>query len=281
MRQVLRTLPRFVLLLLLTDFFSAADTLSGSPAPSDATGSQASGGPAPGRTAVIVDSEGISTEVRGIHTENDDFVSADLVEVETSSLTIGIPIGSLISIETERDIATAKYTWRGQSYAASGTLPFKGVHLKGTSAFGSFDLVLQDVRRVTFNEAPAPNTATRPLPSESVIVLLDGSRVPVARLRAVHRFRGPYGFYSTRASEVLELRRGAGAIALEFQKIARLDFSQEQGGEQKISGPVNVTLAGGATSAATWDSGDLWGFTGEFERGYLFIRPQQLKAVEF
>ena len=281
MRQVLRTLPRLALLLLLADFSLAADTLSGSPAPSDATGSQASGGSAPGRTAVIVDSEGVSTEVRGVHAENDDFVSADLVEVDTSSLTIGIPIASLISIDTENNIATARYAWRGELYTASGTLPFKGVHLKGTSAFGSFELGLQDVRRLSFNEAPAPSTATQPLPSKGAIVLLDGSRVPVARLRAVHRFRGEYGFYSTRASEVLELRRGAGAIALEFQKIARLDFVQEQGGEQKISGPVSVTLSSGSTSTATWDSGDLWGFTGEFERGYFFIRPQQLKAVEF
>jgi hypothetical protein len=244
------------------------------------------------RTAVVVDTAGQSTEVTDLQGRCDtarydaQFHSEPLfdqcVVVETGTFEIAIDLQNLLSVVPTGKLSTAKYVFRGQVFSATGNLQL--ATLTGTSDFGHFEIRTGSIKRIEFKEAPTPAEAKEARESAvpATLSLVDGSLVPVTRLRRSIRYLGSAGYLGTGremktgTDESIEFMRGESKTTVAMQEIAKVDFGANDA--------VSVTLKNGKNATGTLgrDPYDYsMGFCGTFERGYFFIDKKHVKSIEF
>lgn len=245
------------------------------------------------RTAVVVDTAGQSTEVTDLQGRCDtarydaQFHSEPLfdqcVVVETGTFEIAIDLQNLLSVVPTGKLSTAKYVFRGQVFSATGNLQL--ATLTGTSDFGHFEIRTGGIKRIEFKEAPTPAEAKEEggeSPVPATLSLVDGSLVPVTRLRRSVRYVGSAGYlgggreWKTGTDEVIEFRRGESKTTVAMQEIAKVEFGAND--------TVSVTLKNGKSATGKMASEPQQvsdGFCGTFERGYFFIDKKHVKSIEF
>lgn len=230
------------------------------------------------RTAVVEDTAGQSTEVTGLHVDVDtryELCDGSCLAVKTGTLEICIPMENLVSVVQTGELSTVKYVLRGQEFTAKGKL--RATSVNGKSDFGGFYISTGNIRRIEFKSPPTPGGGSEVSGSPILkLTLLDGSIVPVTRLRRFYRYFSTEGYimggeWKTEVEEAITFIRGESTSSVAMQDIAKVDFGADD--------TVSVTLRNG--KSATGKVSHSLDFCGTFEKGCFVIEKEFIKSIEF
>ena len=245
------------------------------------------------RTAVILDTTGVSTEVTELDAPDQlaefGFASLGAVVVQTENFLVAIRLRSVKSIDRKGQTAEVQYVVWGKESAITGVLLDRKI--TGKSDFGAFSLETSQLRQLTFKSPPlfAAREQAFPYPIaidkapayDATLVLTDGTKVPVARLARFATYFSTKGYLiggETQYRENADVRflRGQSLVAIEFTALRTLQFGP---GES-----ITVTLKNGNTTTGQISEREddrVDGFTGIYEKGFFFIHARHVKAIQF
>ena len=240
------------------------------------------------RSATIEDTAGVKTEVTDLRFPRRPRFRAlwNGIGVSTKDFEVGISIDDLKSLLVKGDTVEVTYEWLGQEKKLTGRL-LSG-QLRGGSDFGEFKIEASKLKKLTFASPPPPKSeeakkklAESRLRNRATLVLSDGTEVPVSDLRRHDRYYSTEGYIiggSTRYVHYTDFRfkRGESLVTLEFSKLRSIEFGSENG--------VTVTLGNGKTATGTLPNeggAGVDGFTGIYESGEFFIKPEFVKRILF
>jgi len=228
------------------------------------------------RVAVVEDTAGQSTEVTGLHIDVDtryELCDGSCLVVKTGTLEMCIPMEDLVSVVQTGELSTVKYVLNGQEFTAKGKL--RG-GVQGKSDFGGFYISTTNIRRIEFKSPPTPGGGSEVSgPPILKLTLLDGSIVPVTRLRRFYRYFSRDGYimggeWKTGVEEGIVFSRGESTSSVAMQDIAKVDFGADD--------TVSVTLRNGKSATGKVSSSDP--FCGTSEKGCFIIEKEFIKSIE-
>jgi len=205
------------------------------------------------------------------------------IVLRTKSFDVLIPLEKVISIQIQGQTAEVRYVWWGKETAITGQMPEQRIAGKGD--FGAFgvDTSAGRLRRVTFTTPRALAEKGEVPAYDAVLVLMDGTRLPVADLRKVDHYHYTYsdgyftrGGWSYGSRENFEFLRGESEATVRLTDLKTLQFRPGK--------KVTVTLKNGNSSTGQYSdegSSGVIGFSGTCEKGDLFIDVKDIRAIEF
>ena len=138
------------------------------------------------REATLTDKAGTAWEITKvfIYTEPGGFYESRFcLTVVMDTLYVAIPTENLISVEMEGANCVAVYQWMGKRHRIFGRVVSKLVGGKGRFVYMTREF--KNVKSLTFKEAPMVMKREKPLTYDAILVLKDGTKVPVANLLRV------------------------------------------------------------------------------------------------
>jgi hypothetical protein len=263
------------------------------------------------RMAIIIDNAGARWQVNDLFASTVPggfYKSRFCLTVVTDTFRVAIPPENLISIEVKGENSEIRYRWMEQEQTITGKISSELIG--GKSAGGYYYVKIAELKRLTFKEGSAVMKEEKPHPyrHETTLVLIDGTRVPVANLyrissqsyAAIPSLGMKEGTAFTKYNDVGFLQ-GKTAPTIQFEDVKSMEFPTENS--------ITLTLKQGTIDAGGKDlddfdmvEGDLddfdfgqvesdagklspknwaYGFTGIYSKGYFFIPAKQVKAIEF
>ena len=238
------------------------------------------------RTATILDTAGVTTEVTELHVSLDpdryglDYPVDSGLVVKSEFLEIAIRFDDLISVTRTEKTVVASYFWNGRQLTAEGNLT--SGDMIGKSVFGSFKMKTDGIKTLQFKEPP-PKT-TEPKKTEPLIAatleLADGASMPVVDLKRVFEFESssPWSwnrYTNTANSPDIPFMRGESTATVQMKDLAKVDFGPDAA--------ITVLLKSGTTGSGKLSSekDGIIGFCGTCKKGHLFIELKGVKTIDF
>jgi len=250
-----------------------------------------SGGQA-NRTATIVDTTDVASEVTGLNYLGGLVVfenSIGRVAFSVGPIDYSIPIDNLISIERQGKHHVCSYWWRGKEHSQTGKLCHG--RFTGKSDFGDVEIDTRKIKSIKCNTASKPkkNKKTsspdtgKKTSNTAVLVLGNGASLTANNLKRHDRYYSTQGYVwggrhvSAHYNDFCFLR-GESLARVEFTKIKRIEFR----GEKAVSVTLkNGKKATGTVNAAGPPGTDVLGFTGVCDKGEFYISKKHVKAIRF
>jgi hypothetical protein len=175
-----------------------------------------------------------------------------------------------------------RYVWQGRDTVISAALA-EGI-ITGKSDLGDFSLPTMQLRALTFRTPPssgAGESVPGPRAFDTVLILTDGTRVPVADLRRFTSYFSSKGYVSggemVRATaRNLAVVRGESHTVVSFDNITTIESGRRDS--------VRVALKNGSTGTGTLPESGEWAmpaFAGLCERGRFLLSREQVRSVQF
>jgi len=262
-----------------------------------------------GRTAFIVDTKGATSEVMDLKIEGydnyifahifDNYPSGNTIVVDTKPFYLGIPLTAIISIEIKGKSCSIKYYLEGQDRTIAGNFVNFGEFV-GKTDFGDFKLGMDKLKKLTFKDIPSPalseSKSKESLPYDTILMLTNGKRVPVANFQRFNSYCSSAGYVmgcGDRYEYFTDFRflRGESLQTVLFKEIKTIEFNnfKSSGPGNHLQGNVTVTLKNGKSATGKLTDGvndaDVDGYTGtyEYEKGdfFFYIDAGHVKSIVF
>jgi len=243
------------------------------------------------RAAIVVDSANQTTVINnfelgadfshfgfGINYTNNRFYDKPCIGLKTKVFNVAILIDQLVSIEAEKGHATVIYQLNDQEKKITGELLEADVI--GQCDLGDFSLSTGKIKKLTFKEPAISNADKQSISLNDTLILVNGSRLPVAKLRRSSTTSSTKFVGVSDYSQFDDIRfmKGESQFIVDFVKIKNISF--------QTGSNVIVTLKTGASNngklpAPDGNGAEVVGFTGTCMEGEFFISAKQVQEIEF
>lgn len=262
------------------------------------------------RTAIVVDTSGMTSEVKELNVEGEyKDVFANIfsstyshgiqrrkIVVNKKPFYLGIPLSSIISIDVKKKTCTVKYSIGDQEREISGEFIGFGA-FSGKTDFGDFKLDMNKLKKLTFKEPPSAakseTEANKLLTYDTTLFLKNGKRLPVGNFERLDYYCSSAGYImgcGDRYEHLDDFRfmRGESLQTVPFKDIRTIEFSNTEYGGLRgdLAGSVTVTLKNGKSAIGKLTdehgAGVDW-YTGFYENGdfEFCMSPQHVKTIQF